>query len=309
MFTAVLVSILIFLLMRVAPGDVAMAIAVDMNSGEEAMVTEEQLEKIRKSLGLHDPIHLQYIKWAGGFLVGDWGKSLFSGRQVFDEFKQRLPVTVELSILSVFLSTVMGIPAGIYMALKQDRWTDYLLRIWSLAGLSVPNFWLATMFVVAGLYMFNWIPPLGYVSFFDNPIQNLQQFIPPALILGYSSMAVKARMMRSTMLEVMRQDYIRTAHAKGLKYWVVIYHHAMKNAFIPVLTVIGISIAFIMGGTVIIERIFTLLGEGDYLIRGMNDRDYPIVQSLVLFFAMWIVLVNIVIDLMYGWIDPRIRFS
>ena len=305
--TGLLVSLVIFAIMRIAPGDVAMMIALEQNGGEEDLVTEEQLEKIRESLGLNAPLHIQYLSWIGGWVAGDWGKSLFSSEGIWENFTRKLPVTLELALLSIGLSTVLGLPAGILMAIKRDTWIDYVLRIWSLSGLSIPNFWLATMVLVVGMYVFDWSPQLGFVPFLDNPSGNLSQFFWPALIVGFSSMVTKARMMRSTMLEVLRQDYIRTAHAKGLKGTVVTYRHALKNAFIPVITVVGFSIAGIIGGSVIMERIFVLDGIGNMLVEGMNQRDYPVVQSLVLLFSLWIVAVNLVVDLSYGWLDPRIR--
>ena len=209
----------------------------------------------------------------------------------------------------ITLSTLLGIPTGIIMALKQDTWLDYGLRVFSLAGLSIPNFWIATMLLVVGMYVFNWNPRLGYTSFTGDPLGNISQYMWPAMIVGYSAMATKARMMRSTMLEVLRQDYIRTAHAKGLRYFVVVTRHAMKNALLPVVTIVGLSVAAILGGSVIMERIFNLPGMGNFLVEGMNNRDYPVVQTLVLIFSMWIVSINLVVDLTYGWLDPRVRFD
>ena len=234
---------------------------------------------------------------------------MYHGEAIWDTFKKKIPVTFELVLMTVTMATVFGIPIGIVMALKQDTWIDYFLRIFSLAGLSMPNFWTATLLLVGGMYLLDWNPRLQYVSFVEDPLANLRQFCWPALILSYAGTATRARMMRSTMLEVLRQDYIRTAHAKGLRSFVVTYRHALKNAFIPVITIIGVSIAVTMGGSVIIERIFVLPGIGNMLVEGMNNRDYPVVQSLILVFAMWIVLVNLIVDLTYGWLDPRIRYS
>ena len=307
--TGLLVSVLIFAILRIAPGDVAMMIALEMTGGEEDLVTEEQLSRIREDVGLNAPIHMQYLTWIGGWVTGNWGESMFSNEGIWENFRRKLPVTLELALIATGLSTVLGLPAGIIMAIKRDTWIDYTLRIWSLSGLSIPNFWLATMVLVVGMYIFEWSPQIGFVPFLDDPSGNLSQFFWPALIVGFSSMVTKARMMRSTMLEVLRQDYIRTAHAKGLSGSVVTYRHAMKNAFIPVITVIGFSIAGIIGGSVIMERIFVMDGIGNMLVEGMNQRDYPVVQSLVLLFAMWIVAVNLLVDLSYGWLDPRIRFD
>jgi peptide/nickel transport system permease protein len=304
--TGVLVSLLIFALLRIAPGDVAMMIATQ--DDPNASVTEEQLNAIREQLGLDTALPVQYFTWLKEMVTLDWGVSLYHGEGIWTTFKGKLPVTLELAIMSVTLSTVLGIPIGIIMALKQDTRMDYFLRIFSLAGLSIPNFWIATMLLVGGMYILDWNPRLQYKSLGEDPMGNMSQFIWPSMIIGYSAMATKARMMRSTMLEVLRQDYIRTAHAKGLRYYIVVTRHAMKNALLPVVTVVGLSIAGILGGSVIIERIFNLPGMGNMLVEGMNNRDYPVVQTLVLIFAMWIVLVNLLVDLSYGWLDPRVRF-
>ena len=307
--TAVLVSLLVFFLMRIAPGDVALMIAIEQSGGEASGITEEQLENIRQSLGLNDPIHMQYLSWMGGVLTGDWGESMFTNRSVYEEFKTKFPVTLELVILSQAVAILLGIPAGILMALKQDTKLDYTIRLVSLAGLSMPSFWSATLLLLGGAYFLNWNPRLGYVGFFDGPWDNLNQFFWPALMLGYISAATKARMMRSTMLEVLRQDYIRTAQAKGLAAFAVTTRHALKNAFIPVVTIIGITTALALGGSVVMERIFTLPGIGNYILNGMLARDFPVVQSVVLIFAAGVILVNLLVDLSYGWLDPRVRFQ
>lgn len=307
--TMVLVSLLIFALMRIAPGDVAQMIAMANSGGDASEISVEQLENIRENLGLNDPLYTQYGKWMGKFIIGDWGESLFSKRSVFDEFKQKFPVTLELVILSQIIAISVGIPAGIIMAIKQDSWIDYVVRIFSLAGLSMPSFWSATLLVVGGAYFLNWNPRLGYESIFENPLGNLSQMIWPSLMLGYISAATKARMMRSTMLEVLRQDYIRTAHAKGLTGFVVTFRHALKNAFVPVITIIGITTALALGGSVVMERIFSLPGIGNYILDGMLRRDFPIVQSVVLLFAAAVIAVNLLVDISYGWFDPRVRYQ
>ena len=306
--TAVLVSLLVFTLLRIAPGDVALAIAVQQSGGEASLVTEAQLEELRELLGLNAPLHVQYWDWMSGFLRGDWGRSLFTNRSVFEEYTKKLPVTLELVLMAETVAVLLGIPAGILMALKRDTWIDYVVRLISLAGLSVPAFWSATLFLVAGAYILNWNPPLGYAPPLKDPLTNIQQFIWPALMLGYISAATQSRMMRSTMLEVLRQDYIRTAHAKGLTAFVVTFRHALKNALIPVITVIGITMALGLGGSVVIERVFSLPGMGNYLVEGMQQRDYPVVQSLILVFSVVVVLINLLVDLAYGWLDPRIRY-
>ena len=307
--TVFIVSALIFALLRIAPGDVALLIAEANSGGEGIDVSEEDLEEIREMLGLNDPLHIQYFSWITGFVVGDWGDSLFTGRDVFEEFKLKFPVTLELVIFSQIIAIGLGLPAGILMALKQNSWIDYVIRILSLAGLSLPSFWSATLLLLGGAYFFMWNPQLGSFPLTEEPWQNIQQYFWPAMMLGYISAATKARMMRSTMLEVLRQDYIRTAKAKGLTQYVVTARHALKNAFIPVITVIGITTALSLGGSVVLERVFSMPGLGGFILEGMLSRDFPIVQSIVLFFAMAVIFVNLLIDISYGWFDPRVRYQ
>jgi peptide/nickel transport system permease protein len=303
------VSGLIFALLRIAPGDVALMIAEANSGGEGIDVSEEDLALIREKLGLNAPLHLQYVNWLTGYVVGDWGDSLFTGRDVFDEFKLKFPVTLELVIFSQVIAIALGLPAGIIMALRQDSWLDYTIRITSLAGLSLPSFWSATLLLLGGAYFFTWNPELGSFKITEEPWQNIQQFFWPSMMLGYISASTKARMMRSTMLEVLRQDYIRTAKAKGLTEYVVTARHALKNAFIPVITVIGITTALALGGSVVMERVFSMPGLGNFILEGMLARDFPIVQSITLFFAISVVFVNLLIDISYGWFDPRVRYQ
>jgi peptide/nickel transport system permease protein len=303
------VSALIFALLRIAPGDVALMIAEANSGGEGIDVSEEDLALIREKLGLNAPLHMQYVNWLTGYVVGDWGDSLFTGRDVFDEFKLKFPVTLELVIFSQLIAIFLGLPAGIIMALRQDSWLDYTIRITSLAGLSLPSFWSATLLLLGGAYFFTWNPELGSFKITEEPWQNIQQFFWPSMMLGYISASTKARMMRSTMLEVLRQDYIRTAKAKGLTEYVVTARHALKNAFIPVITVIGITTALALGGSVVMERVFSMPGLGSFILEGMLARDFPIVQSITLFFAISVVFVNLLIDISYGWFDPRVRYQ
>ena len=309
LLTALIVSLLVFALMRIAPGDVAKSIAAQQAGGEEGTVSLEEIELIREALGLNEPLYVQYWVWISGFVRGDWGDSLFTKRPVFDEFQKKVLVTIELVVVSQIIAIALGLPAGVLMALKQDSAIDYVVRILSLAGLSVPSFWSATLLLVGGAYFFSWSPPLGYSSITDDFSRNIAQFIWPALMIGYIGAATKARMMRSTMLEVLRQDYIRTAHAKGLRAFMVTARHALKNALIPVITVIGITTALSMGGSVVMERVFTLPGIGEYIVDGMLERDYPVVQSMVMFFAVCVIVVNLLVDLSYGWLDPRVRYQ
>ena len=296
---------MVFCIMRIAPGDVVDVIL----GGEDAFYSEETADLLREQLGLNAPLPVQYFTWMRDFMTLQWGESLVDSKPIWGQIRQKMPLTIELSILTLVISVVLGIPAGIFMALKQDTTTDYVIRIGSLLGLSIPNFWIATMIILWGVIYFDWSPRLEYVSIWVDPVTNLGMFFWPAFALGTSSMATKARMMRSTMLEVLRQDYIRTAHAKGLRYYIVVYRHAMKNAMLPVVTIIGIQIAGILGGSVILETIFLLPGMGQYLVYSLSRWDYPVVQTLVLFFAAWIIFTNLLVDLTYGWLDPRIRFD
>jgi peptide/nickel transport system permease protein len=307
-FSAILVTLIIFFVMRVAPGDVATMIASEqVEEGQE--INQELVERVRKELGLDKPIVVQYFIWVWDMVRLDWGESLFVQRSVFGDFTKKVPISIELALTSLIFSTLMGIPIGIMMALKQDTLWDYALRIFTLGGISVPNFWIATMLIVGGMYYMNWSPRLSYTHIWDDPWNNINMFFWPALIGSYATMATKARMMRSTMLEVLRQDYIRTAHAKGLRPFVVTFKHAMKNALLPVVTIIGLTVVRLLGGQVITERVFNLPGIGNMLVEGMRFRDYPVVQVLTFIFATWTIMVNLVTDLTYGILDPRVRFD
>ena len=310
LLTTWLVSLIIFALLRIAPGDVALNIALQ---GDDTLTIEMidpvELQRIREQLGLDNPLHVQYLLWMRGMLTMDWGNSFYTGNDVFEEFRRRAPVTLQLAGMAIGLSILLGIPAGIIMAIRQDTWLDYVVRVWTLLGLSIPNFWIATMVIMFGVLWFDWSPRLIYHSPVEDLWGNLAMYMWPVIATGVSSQATKARMMRSTMLEVLRQDYIRTARAKGLRNFVVITRHAMKNAMLPVVTIIGIQIAFIIGGSVIIETIFQLPGIGILLVRAMNQRDYEIVQSLVTVLTVWIILTNLAVDLLYGWLDPRVRYD
>jgi peptide/nickel transport system permease protein len=303
--TAFLVSILVFTLLRIAPGDVVDAIL----GGEGEVYSDEVREALREQLGLNRPLPIQYLTFMRDFVTLQWGESLRNNTQIWPQIQKKLPITLELSVMTLLISVLMGIPIGTLMALYRDSWIDYILRVLSLAGLSIPNFWTATMIVLGGAFFLNWSPRLEYISPLEDPRANFIMFFWPALAAGWVGQATQARMMRSTMLEVLRQDYIRTAHAKGLRYYVVVYRHALKNALLPVITIIGITVALILGGTVIIESIFQLPGLSRYLVESLRNWDYTVVQTVVLFLSIWIVLSNLVVDLAYGWLDPRIRYD
>ena len=305
----IVVSIAVFLLNRVAPGDIALMIIAQ---GIEEVTREDVdplvLQRVESKLGLNEPVYMQYLDWMWDLVTLNWGTGFYTSKPIKEEFNSRIPITFQLGLYSVLISIFMGVPIGIIMALKQDSWMDYVGRIVSLAGLSLPNFWVATVVIAMGVYFFSWSPRIEYAHPWDDLNANLVMLFWPALIGGLASGATKARMMRSTMLEVLRQDYIRTAHAKGLGQTVVVYRHAMKNALLPVVTIIGISVAVVAGGSVIMETIFQLPGIGVYLVRGMNQRDYPVVQYIVFIIALWIIFVNLLTDITYAMLDPRIRF-
>lgn len=300
------VALIIFTIMRVIPGDVATFIAT---RGGQGIATEQEVADLRVKLGLADPLPLQFGKFVGGLLKLDVGESLWSGRPVIQEVAARVPLTVELAVLSTLVSLTIAIPVGVLSAIRQDTWVDYIFRLTSIAGLAMPNFLIGVLIILFLSLYFHWIPPLGYTDLFADPAKNLQQMIWPALALGYRLSAVVSRMTRSTMLEVLREEYIRTAWAKGLPERVVVYRHALQNALLPVITIAGMQLAFLMGGTVIMESIFTLPGVGRLLVDSVIHRDYPVVQTIVVMLAGVISLMNLVVDMLYAWLNPRIRYS
>lgn len=295
-------TILVFVLLRVVPGNVAVFIA-----GPDASVA--QVEQLRAELGLDDALPVQYARWLAKVVQGDLGRSLFTHETIAHALQLRLPVTFQLGGLSLVLAVLLSFPAGIISAVKADSWTDQSLRLLTIVGLAIPHFWLATMTIVLGARWFNWIPPIGYVSLFDDPWRNFQQFALPTIILGTGLAASLARMMRSSMLEVVHEDYIRTARAKGLDTYTIIRRHMLKNALIPVVTLFGIQAGTVVGGTVILESIFNLPGMGRLVIEAINRRDYPIVQGVVLAFGTFVLVVNLLTDVIYTWLDPRISYS
>ncbi|MEK7778209.1 MAG: ABC transporter permease [Chloroflexota bacterium] len=302
-----LLTLLIFGLMRVLPGDVAVMILSDPAGGMTA--NRETLDSLREKLGLNKPLHIQYLEWVWGMVRGDLGDSLFSGRPVLQDILVRLPVTVEIALLATLVGFFTGIPLGILSAIKQNSWIDQTLRFVSIIFLATPSFWLGLLVILAGLIWFGWVPPSGYNTLWERPKDNILQVMWPVLILGSGGMATIARMTRSTMLEVLREDYIRTARSKGLREQVIIIRHALKNALIPVVTLAGLTFAQLMGGTVILEAIFGVPGMGNLFITSIRTLDYPIVQAITVIFAVLFMATNLLIDLLYGWLDPRISYS
>ncbi len=299
--TLLLVSFFIFSIVRLLPGDV-----VAIMISEQGYADDEA--ELRKTLGLDKPLIIQYVVYMKNVFKGDLGKSLWSGKPVTEELARRLPTTLRLGLMALFWTLLMGVPIGVLSALYQDRWSDYLLRSAAIGGLSIPGFWIATLILVFGAIWFRWVPPMDYVPFMENPLKSLSQLVVPSFILSIALSAGIMRMTRTMMLEVMKEDYIRTARAKGLAGWVVVVRHALKNALIPVLSIMGLQIAVLIGGTVIMEQIFVLPGMGKYLIDAITWRDYPAIQGINLFICTWIICINLVVDLMYGLFDPRIRY-
>ncbi len=299
-----IVTILIAGLLRLQPGDVVMA-----RLSESGYLTQEDVDAMRRELGLDKSFPVQYVEWVSGVLRGDMGVSLWTGRDVLETLVTRSRVSIQLAMMAMFVAVVTAIPLGIVSAIRQDSWMDYAARMFSITGLSVPDFFLATMLLYILSVWVGWLPDFGYTPPWENPWANMQAFIFPALIVGYRSSAINARMTRSAMLEVLRQDYVRTARAKGLMERVIILKHALRNALIPVITIMGSQLTFLLGGLVIVEVVFSLPGVGTLGFEAIQVRDYPVVQGVVFFTAILFITSNLLIDLSYAIIDPRIRYS
>jgi peptide/nickel transport system permease protein len=298
-----LVSLVIFSLVRILPGD-----AVIMQLDQAAAPTPETLTRARQELGLERPFLAQYRTWITGAAQGDLGRSLITRRPVTQELLKRINLTSHLAVMSVIVAMLIALPIGILSAVKQDTTSDYVGRFVAVLGLSLPDFWLATVVITFLAIWVQWIPPIGFAPLWEDPARCLSQLLIPALIIGARLAAVSMRMTRSSLLEVLRQDYIRTARAKGTRERAVILRHALKNAFIPVVTVIGQQFSVLLGGTVIVEFIFLQPGVGSLMLDAVLLRDYTLIQGAVLFFSAVIVLTNLLVDLSYAWLDPRIRY-
>jgi peptide/nickel transport system permease protein len=302
--TLLSVAVLIFFLMRIVPGDI-----VELRfAGESAFAQKESLDIERARLGLDQPLWKQFLRWMGGIVRLDFGTSMWTGAPISEEIRLRFALSLQLAIMATVVAVALALPLGVVAALKQDTWVDYVVRIFSIAGLATPSFWLGIMFILALLIVFHWLPPMVYTPFWVSPAQNLAQLIWPALAVGYRYSAVGMRMTRSAMLEVLREDYIRTARAKGLWENLILSRHALKNAMLPVLTVIALEFAFLMGGLVVTEQVFNLNGLGMLFVESVAHRDYTLTQALVLLVAFVFIFVNFLVDLAYAWLDPRIRF-
>jgi peptide/nickel transport system permease protein len=301
-------SMLIFVLMRLVPGDIA-EILVYQTGSETSGVQQKQIQQIRQELGLNQPVAVQYLSWIGGALRGDFGKSYTQRRPVWDILRERFPRSMELAILTLAIALVWAIPLGVISAVHQNRPIDYLARIASLSGLSLPLFVTGALILYGLVRIFHWIPPLEFVPFSESPVENLKQLIWPALAQAYYISAPITRLTRSQMLEVIRQDYVRTARAKGLAERVVVYRHALRNSLLPVVTFVGWWGGRLLGGLVIMEIIFVVPGMGTALVQAVSQRDYPTVQAMVFVMALVFLLVNLLVDLVYVWLDPRIHYA
>jgi peptide/nickel transport system permease protein len=299
------VAVLVFVLLRVLPGDV---VEMRFASGQNQFVDQKMLDTERAKLGLDKPIWQQFRDYLTGLVRFDLGRSMWTGSPITEEIKLRFALSLQLALMATLVATVLAIPLGILAALRQDTWIDYAVRIFSIAGLAMPSFWLGIVLILGLLVVFKWLPPMVYTPFWVDPWQNLAQLVWPAVAVGYRYSAVATRMTRSAMLEVLREDYIRTARAKGLWTKLILTRHALKNAMLPVLTVIALEFAFLLGGLVVTEQVFNLNGLGLLFVQAIAHRDYTLTQALVLLVATAFIVVNFLVDLAFAWIDPRIRY-
>ena len=300
--TLLLVTLLVFSIIRLLPGDI-----VTLMMSEQGYAGDRT--KLEQMMGLDRPFHRQYLTYLGNVLQGDLGVSFWTKEPVAEEILRRLPVSLELALLAMLFGILIAVPTGIFSAIRQDTWLDYLFRTGAIGGLSIPGFWLATVVIVGASIWWQWVPPMRYTPFARDPVKNLSQLLLPAIILGLALSASIMRMTRSMVLEVLREDYVRTAWAKGLPGSAVIARHVLKNAMIPVVTVMGLQLSALLGGTVIMESIFVLPGMGKFLLDAITWRDYPVIQGINLFLATGIIGLNLLIDVTYAYLDPRIRFG
>jgi len=297
------VTLIVSAMVRLLPGDAVTMMMQDYGS------YARDADDLRAQLGLSRPFPIQYATWLGGVARGDFGRSLRDQTPIAQDLGRRLPVTFELGALGLVISLLIAIPLGVYSAVRQDTLSDYLARSLAIAMLAIPGFWLATLAITLPSLWFRWTPPLRYTRLQDNPTTNLSQMLLPALILGIGLSGGLMRLTRAQMLEVLRHEYVRTARAKGLGERAVVVRHALRNAIVPVVTLLGLQVTVLISGTVVLESIFVIPGMGRYLLEALNNRDYPVVQAVVLLFATLVILVNLAVDLLYAWLDPRIRYS
>jgi peptide/nickel transport system permease protein len=307
--TLFLVTLVVFFSVRFIPGDIVDVILHEARHQSGVTPGLSTAEALRHTLGLDIPVHIQYFKWIGGVLRGDLGDSMWSGNPITSEILSRLPVSFELGLLSLLFTPLIAIPIGIYSAIRQDTWGDYLGRTISILAISLPSFWIGTMVIVYPSIWWNWVPQMEYIPFFKNPGANIVQFILPAFIMGMVMVGTIMRMTRTMMLEVLRQDYIRTAWAKGLKERSIIIRHAMKNSLIPIITILGSLLPVLIGGSVVLEQIFALPGVGRLLLQSVSQRDYPLLSGINLILAGAVLIANLLVDFAYAYLDPRIQYK
>jgi len=300
--TLLFASLIVFVSMRLIPGDV-----IDLMLAQNDIATTQDRERIEAALGLDQPVLTQYFNWADGVLKGDLGRSLWRNTPVTEDLLVTMPITFELGFLALIVALTVAIPTGIYSAMRQDTMGDYVSRSFSLIMLAVPSFWLGTLVMVFPSVWWRWSPPLEYTPFFEDPIANLSHMIIPAILLGLSMSAVTMRMTRTMMLEVLRQDYVRTARAKGLSENMMVLRHALRNGLIPVVTLIGLQAPLLIGGAVILEQIFVVPGMGQMLLEAVFQRDYPVISGIFLIVGIGVLLINLLVDLSYGFLDPKVR--
>ncbi len=300
--TLVGMSLLVFCMLRLLPGDI-----VDVMTGGDIPSTAQTKERLREAFGLDRPLPVQYVTWIANIARGDLGTSFRSGEPIATILLRTLPITLELTLLAVIVATVCALPLGVVSAVVRESSFDYAARLAGLIGLSMPNFWLATLMLLFTSVFFHWIPPVNWIPPFQNPLGNLQQMLLPVAAIALQLMAILMRMTRAMMLEVLQQDYVRTARAKGAQERLVVFRHALRNALIPVVSVIGFQIGALMGGSAIVEVIFGLNGVGNTLVQAIFNRDYPVVQATTLFVAAVFVMANLSVDLLYGYLDPRLK--
>ncbi|MCH8988196.1 MAG: ABC transporter permease [Chloroflexi bacterium] len=303
--TVLLLTIIVFALMSLIPGDPALAILSD----GEGSYTQRELDNLRHELGTDRPIAVQYVDWIGGALKGDFGDSLWFNAPVMTELKHRIPRTLELAVLAIVLAVGLSVPLGVFSAIRPDGWLDHASRVFSLVGVSIPNFLAAILLILFLVRTFGWLPPLGYAELWNDPLTNLKQMAFPALALAFYDMAFIARVTRSSMMEIIREDYMRTARAKGLSERVVVMRHGLKNAALPILTMTGWQFGRLFEGAIIIETIFLIPGMGRILIEAVFQFDFPMIQAVIVIIGVGILTINLAVDLLYGWLDPRIRYG
>ena len=303
--TLFLASLIVFFSLRFIPGD-----ALDQMISDHVSTTDADIAGLRKALGLDVPVHVQYVRWMSGIILhGDFGKSLWKGTSVTENILQRLPITFELGVMAIVIALIISFPIGIYSGIRQDVIGDYIARSFAVLCIAVPSFWIGTMIMVFPSIWWGWSPSVMLIPFSEDPWGHIKMFLVPAAVLGMGLSGVNMRMLRTMMLEVLRQDYVRTAWSKGLRERIIVARHVLKNAVIPVITIIGLQVPVVIGGVVIIEQIFCLPGMGRLLVDATHARDYPIITGTMVFFATAILVINLIVDLSYAYLDPRVRYS